>query len=397
MPFRILSLDGGGAWAILEAMALRELFGDIGGRAILSRFDLATANSGGSIVLGALIADKTPSEIVALFKDPARRASLFVPRPWYDRLPNSTLGVGAKYRTAGKRDGIAAVLGALGETPMKDLGPLLPRPAGGEVKLLIFGFDYDWLRAAFFRSYDNAAGSRASAIPLADAINASSTAPVNYFDDPALWGGMRYWDGGVAGYNNPMLAAAVEALIAGTARDEVQILALGTGTVRLAPADHPAQARPEYRVGRKPVSLTNDITKLAEAIVDDPPDAASYIAYITLGNPVHPPPASGSGAIVRLNASVQPVLNAVGSAWQAPSGLDPKDFVALTVTDVDATGPDDVATIERLGRAWIAGGVPNQPIRMGMPDLTCELGDATFAAGAARWKAMTDAPSPPIA
>lgn len=387
MTFRILTLDGGGAWALLEAMALREILGDLKGRSILQEFDLVAANSGGSLVLGALVADMRPSEIVGLFKDKARRESLFVERAWYERIP-SMLGVGAKYRTSGKRDGIADVLEALGETPMKELGKELPRRGGGQVKLLIFGFDYDWKRAAFFRSYDNAAGSAASAIPLTDAINASSTAPVNYFDDPAIWGDRRYWDGGVGGYNNPVLAAAVDALIAGARPDEVQALALGTGSVRLAPADHPARARKEFRTPRDKVWLVDDIRKLAEAIIDDPPDAASYIAYITLGNDVHPPEASGSGNIVRLNPSLQPVLNAARDEWQAPPGLDPQVFIDLTVMDIDAVEDEDVRKIEALGTAWIAGGVPNQPIRMGLPDLTCEVGDPTFGDGVTRWTAM---------
>ena len=52
MTHKILSLDGGGAWAMLQAMALGDLFGDRPGWEILAQFDLAVANSGGSIVLG---------------------------------------------------------------------------------------------------------------------------------------------------------------------------------------------------------------------------------------------------------------------------------------------------------------------------------------------------------
>jgi len=55
MTFRILSLDGGGTWALIEAMALGDLYPGETGHQILSHFDLATANSGGSIVLGGLM------------------------------------------------------------------------------------------------------------------------------------------------------------------------------------------------------------------------------------------------------------------------------------------------------------------------------------------------------
>ena len=67
MTYRILTLDGGGAWAILEAMALKEIFGDIDGLQILKKFDLVASNSGGSIVLGALIAGYKPSRVHRFF------------------------------------------------------------------------------------------------------------------------------------------------------------------------------------------------------------------------------------------------------------------------------------------------------------------------------------------
>jgi hypothetical protein len=104
MTYRILSLDGGGAWAILEAMALKELYGNIGGRAILSQFDLVASNSGGSIVLGALIADFTPQRIIDLFLSDTERAKIFVDLPWYKKLVR-VIGLGPRYSTSGKRDG----------------------------------------------------------------------------------------------------------------------------------------------------------------------------------------------------------------------------------------------------------------------------------------------------
>ena len=56
--YRILSLDGGGSWALIQVKALIELFGpDKPGREVLQDFDLVAANSGGSIVLGCLVED----------------------------------------------------------------------------------------------------------------------------------------------------------------------------------------------------------------------------------------------------------------------------------------------------------------------------------------------------
>jgi patatin-like phospholipase/acyl hydrolase len=68
--YRILSLDGGGSWALIQVKALIELFGpDKPGREVLQDFDLVAANSGGSIVLGCLVEDLSLSEILAFFND----------------------------------------------------------------------------------------------------------------------------------------------------------------------------------------------------------------------------------------------------------------------------------------------------------------------------------------
>ncbi len=74
MGVKVLSLDGGGSWAILQAMALKEIYKDtnVGTkcRAILNQFDIIAANSGGSLMLAAMIenADDDIDRIIELFK-----------------------------------------------------------------------------------------------------------------------------------------------------------------------------------------------------------------------------------------------------------------------------------------------------------------------------------------
>ena len=86
MTYRILTLDGGGCWSLLQAMALERVFGgNTKGRDILSQFDIVSANSGGSIVLGALIANLTPLQIRDLFQKKSERESIFVWRPFWKR------------------------------------------------------------------------------------------------------------------------------------------------------------------------------------------------------------------------------------------------------------------------------------------------------------------------
>jgi len=45
--YNILTLDGGGSWALLEAMALQRKYGDTPCLDILRQFDLVVTNSGG--------------------------------------------------------------------------------------------------------------------------------------------------------------------------------------------------------------------------------------------------------------------------------------------------------------------------------------------------------------
>jgi hypothetical protein len=47
MPYRILSLDGGGAWALIQVRTLMTLYGEsTSGHEALRNFDLAAGNSG---------------------------------------------------------------------------------------------------------------------------------------------------------------------------------------------------------------------------------------------------------------------------------------------------------------------------------------------------------------
>ena len=45
---------------------------------------------------------------------------------------------------------------------------------------------------------------------------------------------------------------------------------------------------------------------------------------------------------------------------------------------MDAVKDEDVALIARLGAAWIAGTVPNQPIRMRSDNLASSLGEEIY-------------------
>lgn len=401
--FRILSLDGGGTWALLQVRALQQLFGEHAlGRKVLACFDLAVANSGGSIVLGALVADFPLSKILTLFCDEDLRESIFVRHGGVDRMKEGIAGVVdfpvPKYNAAAKLDGLRAVLrdSSLGaDVKLSELSAL---------KFVIMGFDYDTRRALFFRSYESkaAAGAKKCAdITLAEAMHASSNAPVRYFDKPAdvRFGGFarRCWDGAIGGYNNPVLAGVVEALANSFASlDDLRILSIGTGSARQPHAAlSSALAPPKVAVEderllakRQTPSIIGDIGKLATAVLDDPPDAASYMAYVLLdGRRAR----DGAPRYVRLSPSIQPVFDRSTSTLRFPQPYAKDDasrkrFVDLSEMEMDAVEKEKVELINELGNYWLNGQVPNQAVRANGETLEVDIGHATAAEAITAWK-----------
>src|SRR5215831_8715316 len=105
-PYRILCLDGGGRWSLISVMALQAIFGECAkGHDILQGFDLVAANSGGSIVLGGLVENKSLAELLDLFCTSERlfpQEPLFTPAGLGHWLSRRFLHFGPKYDTATK-------------------------------------------------------------------------------------------------------------------------------------------------------------------------------------------------------------------------------------------------------------------------------------------------------
>jgi uncharacterized protein len=391
---RILSLDGGGTWALIQVRALMDLFGaDASGHDVLRNFDLVAANSGGSIVAAALAVNKTLAETLALFVNEAARKRVF-------RKSTGHLLPWPRYSEAAKYDGLREVLGPGCEIALTAWHAQHPKLA----HILIPAFDYDVTRAAFFRSdAASLAASRSSAPPatatLLDAVDASANPPVLYFDGPAVvpapgGGERRYWDGAIGGYNNPAMAGVIEALTNGSASSKIRVLTVGTGTVR-RPRRPPGASLhdPRYEGGGRP-GLFRDAEKLAGAVLDDPPDAASFMAHVTLGGRLpRGDEVVADGPVVRMSPVVRPVLAA--GQWQWPPALSEEQWVRLTQLGLDSIAPEDVDLIGELCSAWLETGprthketqAYNQPIRAGL-NLLAEIGHDTYAAAraaAAKW------------
>src|SRR5262249_12796893 len=143
MAYRILSLDGGGTWALIQVKALMKIYGEtVGGHTVLKDFDLVAANSGGSIVLAALACDLPLNQILADFKSEEWRSKIFVPVPWYDDLnPARLILPMPKYDAEKKLAGLRTILnsspGNYGDSPLASL----PANWGGKPHLLFTSFD----------------------------------------------------------------------------------------------------------------------------------------------------------------------------------------------------------------------------------------------------------------
>ena len=131
MSYRILSLDGGGTWALIQVKALITLYGDdTPGQTVLQDFDLVAANSGGSIVLGALIENLALGEILSFFEDQAKRESIFSPsHSLEDHALHALTGLGPKYSAENKLAALQNLLPNTGGIPLEHVAAGIHRPS----------------------------------------------------------------------------------------------------------------------------------------------------------------------------------------------------------------------------------------------------------------------------
>ncbi len=383
MSYRILSLDGGGTWALIEVKALIALYSEnTTGHTVLADFNLIAANSGGSIVLGGLVEDMTLGQLLDFFEDQAMRQSIFSPTEKFgDRVLHDLTGMGPKYSAENKLQALQNAFPKTGTTPLDRIATDLKIAA----HLLIPAFDYDRNRAAFFRSTP-ASGvawgtGDPSAITIAEAIHASTNAPVNYFDGPATFPDQprRYWDGAIAGYNNPVLAAVTEAIVLGQDPSRLAVLSIGSASVAL-PFPQPGDAPSPFLQPLAHETFTNDLRKLATSILDDPPDAATFLVHVMTGG-------GHDSRVVRMNPLVSPVQK--NGDWTAPASMTTAQFTYLAKLDMDAVQQAQVDAISSYADLWVSGVAPNQPIRMDSDMLKPELGQSTFPDAVKAWRAIS--------
>ncbi|MEO8961999.1 MAG: patatin-like phospholipase family protein [Ginsengibacter sp.] len=428
MSYKILSLDGGGSWALIQARVLQDLYGDIRGHALLRQFDMAIANSGGALVLACLCNDMKMSEILDVFEDKEKRKQVFSPLSFWEKLrwrniASFTSVLGPRYSMERKLKGLCDVLKKADhlfeektiaqpiiDTPLNELPAIIKK---GNLDLIIMGFDYFRRRSSFFRSNptsltDKFSDGKFFQLTLAHAIHSSSNAPVNYFDAPAAIDihlfnkndsrKTFYWDGGVAGFNNPVLGGLIEAMTnhPEIALQDYCILSLGTSTgsrtvlTDLKESTDPAMKEIFDKNKDNKLTFTNtssgffsDVRKLATSILGDPPDSATFIAYAILD----PTLTRNKAKLVRINPCITPEKD-INNIYVVPEVYKNRDkeFIALMDLDMDAVEDDEVKLISNFCDKFIVTAKPcisNQLIRG--DENSIHLGQSTYQKAKEEW------------
>lgn len=389
-PYRILTLDGGGTFALIQAKALADLYPGQCGHEVLSHFDLLVGCSGGSVVASQLIEGRSPLEIFNLFNTIEKRKRLFGALPWHKSMLSRLTGrflsepIGPRFSTRGKMNFLQEELPLTGMKPLHSIAETLKpklngfRQQRGETTdrsfaVMIVTYDFDRDRARMLRSnWQSTAANfpkhKNSSLDLAEAVHASSTAPVNWFDSPAQFDHGRYWDGAMTGYNNPVLAAVSEAVAEGIAPQDVGVLSIGTCAISLPPAS--TKGIDQRMLAPKTKStFVPSLAKVGKMIIADPPDAHTYLAHLMLRGKVPQSQAEcpmTDTAIVRMNPLIRPVPDdGDRPRYTAPDGWTVTDFERLLKLDIATVEDNDVDLIKRMCDGWLRDHWHNQAVRHG--------------------------------
>lgn len=397
--YKILSLDGGGSWAIIQLLTLKDKYGNAEGHEILKKFDLVIANSGGSIVLAALAENYTIDKAISLFKEKKNRELIFHKNSFKDRyFPVDYLGLfnagfGPKYSAKRKKWAFEDLFPEVDKVQMNELPKFIGKDS---LKIVVATYDALNNRAKFFKSFSSNPEGYDS-VKLTQAINGSSNAPVQYFDFPVRFKAQEsaiyyeLWDGALGGFNNPILAGIIEAYKLSVDLKTIQVVSLGTSNSLMS-----ADAKKNFW-DWKQVALVfkgkkfafskwkpqfnffkETVLHQAKTILYQPPDTANYIAMMFLKA------ATGMALneqIIRLSPLIHFDTNTT------------KELVPLVqelyLLDMDLTKDEEIETLIKCFNAWKSGYLYNQPIEFKVErnnDLTLLQGDKWYKNGMDRWK-----------
>lgn len=401
--YKILSLDGGGSWAILQLLTLKERFKDeipeLNGHEILKRFDMIIANSGGSIVLCALAENWTIDKALSLFDDEVIRKKIFSKNTFKEKfwpIPLTRLfSLGPKYSTSRKYQAFKELFPNVHKQSMEELPKFIGKPS---LKLIVSTFDALNNRAKFFRSY-TPNGHIKEFIPLTKAIHGSSNAPVQYFDFPAriqasgtdIW--YYLWDGALGGFNNPVVAGIIEAFLLNIPLEDLAVISIGNGNKLMSME----KKERFYQVNSITIKerknklffwrykyqfeyFKETVMNQAQTILFHPPDWANFVGTMFLKK-------VNSEKIENRFIRLSPIIHI-----DKNTDVSVKDLlIKLYELDMDLTSDKDINLIKQCFEFWKSRRIKNQPIEYRVSrDNVLEYieGDEFFNDGMRKWEML---------
>lgn len=218
MPFRILSLDGGGIRGVIEAVILAEVEKLID-RPLNKYFDLIAGTSTGSILGAGIAIGRKSEDIIELYR--RRGKSIF---PYTNLFAPQRIKLLFQYGFSAPKFSEEGLTDAL----KNEFGNIKLCDLDTSPRLLITSYDTISRQTIVFKSwqkYKNWAN-----IPLWEACVCSAAAPTFFPAHLLQTSDQNYSliDGGV-GANNPSACALAEALRLDYPISEITVLSIGTG------------------------------------------------------------------------------------------------------------------------------------------------------------------------
>lgn len=397
--YNILSLDGGGSWAIIQLLTLKDRYGNISGHEILQKFDLVIANSGGSIVLAALAENWTLDKALTLFEDQTIRESIFSETTYKERyfpvdyLRLLGIDLGPKYSSKRKKESFENLFKEINKRQMSELPSFIKNES---LKLVVCTYDALNNRAKFFKSY-GADAEDYDSIRLTQAIHASSNAPVQYFDFPARFKAKNseiyyeLWDGALGGFNNPILAGMIEAFKLGVKLKDIRMVSIGTGNKLMSIKDKDdfwklkqvaiTKRRKKLNfksLGSQAKFFKETVLNQAKTILYQPPDTANYIAMMFLK-------ANSDEAINKHIVRLSPLIHIDSKTSKEEKSLINKMYVL----DMDITKDEEIQCLLDGFTKWKEGKIINQPLEFKIKrnnDIVFINGNKDYKNGMDQWK-----------
>ncbi len=355
MPYRILSLDGGGIRGTLAAQIL-EGFEKLVDQPLHEYFDLIAGTSTGSIIATGIAGKKSARDLLNLYKKNGHRIFPYS-GTWGYFNPRRFKLVLERGLSAPKfsHDGLIEVLKEqFGEkTTLGELTPSIESPG----KLLITSYDTITRRPEVFKSWRHKMWY--ADIPVWELCVCSASAPTFF---PAYriakprdeeFSGI---DGGVSA-NNPVACALAEAVRLGNDLRNISVLSIGTGDV----------IKPIAYEDARNWGVLNWAGHIIDVLMDGPLDINDYIAREILFGEDKP------NRYLRLqpNLSTQYLASLMDSELKQEllSSLDEEERKKIKrgrieVTEaIDDASPYNIEVLATLGKAFLknAGIVRRNP------------------------------------